>query len=236
MSNYIQVNPENFADEYADKDAIIKLHSQFRDCILNKLPSESYVAGGIIRSFVEEDNRNFDLDLYFDTKEGQDLCANYFWSKDFKSYLSYSNYKYAHNEKIWVDLIYKEGTPLETISQFDFTCCSLAFSKDMIHYHKDAFKDIKNKTLSIIDDEGNEFPRYHRTREENDNIYERFIFRYKKYLDKGYSLSLSTLDRLIEIFSDVNVSERIYSMEPDIKESKYKGIKDLFFKYIDTAI
>lgn len=190
--------------EYFNKLILNDLHAQNRE--LN-----CWIAGGSIKDYFLYGRITKDVDVYFESRIDFTKVDNYIkytnnpdvFSSP-KSIIIFENencrkVKYIpiissdlefiinpglDIKEIHVDLIKLYSSSPETcISNFDFTVCSVAVTKDKFYYHKDFFNHLESKKLKVL----NPKP-------------ENLLYRIQKYSRMGFSLDKEELNTLTNRF------------------------------------
>ncbi|KKK93312.1 hypothetical protein LCGC14_2694130 [marine sediment metagenome] len=161
---------------------------------LHKHGIESWVAGGSLRAFFENELKsNVDVDVYFPDENRHSEAVDIF--KHLPKLRQTENsitYKIKGRPIDFVGPPNIFDTPVKTLQNFDFTVCAAAIDGEKLYVHDMFFDDLKNKRLRVI------------------NLKEgiasgiMIMRRMQKYIRKGYIADNDTLQAIINFISVAN--------------------------------
>jgi len=178
----------------------------FTNLILDELDCNCWIAGGSLTKYFSQGTRRGDIDIWFpnqseflkakESLENKDNCTQIY---DNSHTIAFSYKKYR------IELIKNFfESPIETISNFDFTVCSCAIDKKTLYYHETFFIDLAKRRLVI-----NKIPYPLST-----------LQRIQKYVLKGYFIcngGLLQIAKAIQTIDFNNKEENGFEFYPDGK-------------------
>lgn len=163
------------------KEKLIKRFSP----LLKKFDGHCWVAGGAIADIIMDKPIN-DIDIYFESKRDRLIAVERF-TKLGCTYVKKLRLggKFLLKKQEF-DLLHLGITPEETIGNFDYTICCVAFdSEGELHCHPKFWEDIEERRLVYT---GNN------TTHKNCNKAKRLV----KYLNKGFSIDDRNIHKLFK--------------------------------------
>jgi hypothetical protein len=153
--------------------------------LLKNFNGHCWIAGGAIVSMIIGKPIN-DTDMYFESKRDRLIAAERFANLG-STYVKKLRLggKFSLKEQEF-DLLHLGKTPEETINNFDYTICCVAFdNKGELYCHPSFWEDIKERKLVYT---GNN------TTHKNCNKAKRLV----KYLSKGFSIDDRNIHKLFK--------------------------------------
>jgi len=191
--------------KYEDLNALKVFNRLFFDYMKNH--SNCWIAGGCLRDYFAGQYFRSDIDVFFPNEKEFKGAYDYF-SKDYHkrdSRLVFEDKKHTVFEidKTRYDLVKMFfSSPEDTISQFDFTACSVAIDRVNIYHHERFFIDLAKRRLVI-----NKLPYPLST-----------LQRLQKYIKKGYTICNGGLLEIARAISGIDLNdkaENIFEFYPD---------------------
>jgi len=189
------------------------MHQQFKEIInyfnqllLNKLPAETWIAGGAPRNYFMSKNLDMsnDIDLYFPDENSYNQVCLYCIDNGQLVYENENTRRYELNDiPLEVDCIknfYK--TSQDVIKDIDFTINSVVITKDQVYHHDTFFIDLSSRSLKLNRKNGH-----------LNNIFARIY----KLLEIGFDIQNDELKNIIDKQRDV--------YNKDIKKFQFKIAK-----------
>jgi hypothetical protein len=136
-----------------------ELHTGLAEWFRPLVSKRMFVAGGCFKQFLTG-NPIRDIDIWFsDVNEHATMVHKLTLNPNYtKEYASDRSVGFRHNtENVLLDLVkLRFGTPVEIISEFDFTVCQMVYYVDdagipMIAHHPNFFIDLEKKQLDLDD-------------------------------------------------------------------------------------
>jgi tRNA nucleotidyltransferase/poly(A) polymerase len=152
--------------------------------IFKPLGVYSWVAGGVVRDFLRQDDSK-DVDFYFKSEKDKESASEFLKKSGYNLTHSWSHHYTFQKDGLTLDVSHRENNPSDCISKFDYTISACAVDSDFnLYFHDDFLKDLERDKLVRIS--------------QTDRIIITNIKMLNRFLKKGYTIDNENLIKYLD--------------------------------------